>query len=124
MRTIAGRLLSGFIRELPAEGMRLCRFCGLPFDHVVEAATRETAMRRFDHKNQVLDSRQAESPCSSTAYDEEAIPERDPAYRLPHGTSFDERTVEAISQEVRLHLARQLQELGMQRSRALYVSRL
>lgn len=82
-------------------------------------------MRRFDATHrQELDSRHAESRPLCTAYDEEAIPERNPAYRLPLGTSCDDRTVEAISREVRLHLARQLHELGMARSRALFVSRL
>jgi hypothetical protein len=57
-------------------------------------------------------------------YSEEAIPERDPAYRLPDGTECGEPTVEAVSAEMRLDLARRLQELGMSTSRAAFVASL
>jgi hypothetical protein len=57
-------------------------------------------------------------------YSEEAIPERDPAYHLPHGTDNEEPTIEAVSAEVRLELARRLQQLGMSRSRAAAVASL
>jgi hypothetical protein len=54
-------------------------------------------------------------------YDEEAIPERDPAYRLPHGTGYEEPTVEAISAELSRDLVRRLQQLGMTQARATAV---
>ncbi len=54
-------------------------------------------------------------------YAEEAIPERDPAYRLPPGTDYEVRTIEAVSAETRVSLARRLQELGMSRARAAFV---
>jgi hypothetical protein len=54
-------------------------------------------------------------------YSEEAIPERDPAYRLPSGTDNEEPTIEAVSAEVRRELARRLQQLGMSRARAAAV---
>jgi hypothetical protein len=54
-------------------------------------------------------------------YSEEAIPERDPAYRLPSGTDNEEPTIEAVSAAVRLDLARRLQQLGMSRARAAAV---
>jgi hypothetical protein len=57
-------------------------------------------------------------------YNEEAIPERDPAYRLPHGTSCEEPTVEVISAELKRDLARHLQLLGMSRTRAAIVASL
>jgi hypothetical protein len=57
-------------------------------------------------------------------YSEEAIPERDPAYRLPDGTDYAEPTVEAVSAEERLDLARCLERLGMSPSRAAIVARL
>ena len=57
-------------------------------------------------------------------YNEEAIPERDPAYRLPDGTNYQEATVEAVSAEMRLELAHRLHELGMSLVRAVVVARL
>jgi hypothetical protein len=57
-------------------------------------------------------------------YSEEAIPERDPGYQLPVGTGCDEATVAAVSPEVRLDLAHQLEQLGMSRARALAVASL
>ena len=57
-------------------------------------------------------------------YSEEAIPERDPAYRLSGGTDYEEPTVEALSREVRQDLARRLQQLGMSRARATVVATL
>jgi hypothetical protein len=57
-------------------------------------------------------------------YSEEAIVERDPAYRLPEGTGCEEPTVEAVSAEVRQDLARRLHELGMSPARAAAVASL
>jgi hypothetical protein len=57
-------------------------------------------------------------------YAEEAIPERDPAYRLPPGTDYESRTIEAVSAEIRADMARRLQELGMSRARAALVASL
>ena len=57
-------------------------------------------------------------------YSEEAIPERDPDYRLPRGTDYEARTVETVSAELRLELARRLQELGMSRARAAVLASL
>jgi hypothetical protein len=57
-------------------------------------------------------------------YSEEAIPERDPAYRLPVGMSYEQATVEAVSAEVRRDLERRLQELGMSRAKATFVASL
>jgi hypothetical protein len=54
-------------------------------------------------------------------YQEEAIPERDPAYRLPQGTSCQEPTVEALAPEVKFDLARHLHQLGMSQVRAAVV---
>jgi hypothetical protein len=54
---------------------------------------------------------------TSRDYSEEAIVERDPAYRLPEGTGCEQPTVEAVSAEVRQDLARRLHELGMNRAR-------
>jgi hypothetical protein len=74
----------------------------------------EAAMKYHDEKN--LDA------CHD--YGEEAIPERDPAYRLPPGTDYESRTIEAVSAEIRADMARRLQELGMSRSRAALVASL
>jgi hypothetical protein len=54
-------------------------------------------------------------------YAEEAIPERDPSYRLPHGTSYEQPTVEAMSAELRFELTCRLQQLGMSQARAAAV---
>jgi hypothetical protein len=54
-------------------------------------------------------------------YDEEAIPERDPDYRLPHGTGDEHPTVEAMSAELIHELACRLQNLGMSQARAAAV---
>ena len=53
-----------------------------------------------------------------TDYSEEAIPERDPAYRLSAGTSCDTQTVEHLPAAERLALARCLEQLGMSHARA------
>src|SRR5262245_39043370 len=57
-------------------------------------------------------------------YSEEAIPERDPAFRLPGGTDHAEPTVEAVSAAVPLDLARRLEQLGMNSARAAAVASL
>ncbi len=57
-------------------------------------------------------------------YSEDAIPERDPSYRLPGGTLSETRTVEHLPAAERLALARCLEQLGMSRARALIVASL
>jgi hypothetical protein len=57
-------------------------------------------------------------------YSEEAIPERDPAYRLPEGTFCDTQTVDYISTAERLALIRSLEEFGMSAARAALVASL
>jgi hypothetical protein len=59
-----------------------------------------------------------------TDYSEEAIPERDPAYRLPVGTLHETQTVVYMSAAERLALARCLEQLGMNASRAAMVANL
>ena len=54
----------------------------------------------------------------SADYSEEAIPERDPAYRLPDGTAGETQTVEHLTAAERRALARCLEQLGMSRARA------
>ena len=51
-------------------------------------------------------------------YSEEAIPERDPAYRLPNDSQNQEPTMDIVSTETRLELARCLQQMGMSRAKA------
>lgn len=60
-------------------------------------------------------------PRIDTNYSEEAIPERDPAYRLSDGTCDDTQTVEHLPAAERLALARSLEHLGMSRARAAFV---
>ena len=62
---------------------------------VVIDADGETAMKYHDEKQ----------PDAANDYAEEAIPERDPAYRLPPGTDYEVRTIEAVSAELRSDLA-------------------
>ncbi len=62
--------------------------------------------------------------CIDIDYSEEAIPERDPAYRLPDGTCNDTRTVEQLPAAERLALIRRLEELGMSPARAAFVASL
>jgi hypothetical protein len=57
-------------------------------------------------------------------YSEEAIPERDPAYQLPHGTSYEAQTVEILTAAERCALARSLEQLGMSAARAAMVANL
>lgn len=59
-----------------------------------------------------------------TDYSEEAIPERDPTYRLPAGTCCDTQTVEHLPAAERLALARSLEQLGMSPARALLLANL
>jgi hypothetical protein len=54
-------------------------------------------------------------------YSEEAIPERDPSYRLPGATICDAQTVEHLPAAERLALARCLEQLGMSPARAAAV---
>jgi hypothetical protein len=55
-------------------------------------------------------------------YSEEAIPERDPAYRMLDGTLSDAQTVDALPRDVRLDLARALEEMGMSPGKAALVA--
>jgi hypothetical protein len=71
-------------------------------------------------KREVLDAYEE----SSTNYSEEAIPERDPAYRTLDGTLCEEQTVEVVPTEVRLALARCLEQLGMSPAKAALVAAL
>jgi hypothetical protein len=59
-----------------------------------------------------------------TDYSEEAIAERDPAYRLPAATLCDVETVEYLPLEERRVLARRLEELGMSPGRVAFVASL
>lgn len=63
-----------------------------------------------------------ESACAD--YSEQAIPERDPAFRLAGGTDHEEPTVEALPAAVRRDLARRLEQLGMSHARAVAVASL
>jgi hypothetical protein len=60
----------------------------------------------------------------SIDYSEEAIPERDPAYRLTAGTSCETETIEHLPAAERRALARRLEQLGMSPARALLVATL
>ena len=60
-------------------------------------------------------------PIEPWVVEDEAIPERDPAYRSPEGTLYDGQTVEVMPADVRLTLARCLEELGMSAFRAALV---
>jgi hypothetical protein len=57
-------------------------------------------------------------------FSEEAIPERDPAYRMQDGTLHQEQTVDDLTGAMRFDLARRLQELGMSAARAAMVASL
>ena len=61
---------------------------------------------------------------SGADYSEEAIPERDPAYRLPAGTCGETQTVVHLPAAERLALARCLQQLGMSPARARFMASL
>jgi hypothetical protein len=66
----------------------------------------------------------SENQRSCIDYSEEAIPERDPAYRLADGTVYETQTVEVMPAAARLALARCLEQLGMSASRAAMVASL
>jgi len=57
-------------------------------------------------------------------YSEEAIPERDPAYRGFEGTLHQEQTVDDVPAEVRRARARQLERFCMSAARAAMVTNL
>jgi hypothetical protein len=57
-------------------------------------------------------------------YSEEAIPERDPAYRPLDDTICETPTIEVVPAEMRLALARYLEQLGMSPARATMVANL
>jgi hypothetical protein len=63
-------------------------------------------------------------PGICTDYSEEAIPERDPAFRLPKGTLQETQTIECVSAAERIALARCLEQLGMSPARAAMVASL
>jgi hypothetical protein len=66
----------------------------------------------------------ADSTGSCIDCSEEAIPERDPAYRPLDGTLYEGQTVETMPSDVRQALARCLEELGMSASRAAMIATL
>ena len=70
------------------------------------------------------DGLQPRSKRTPADYSEEAIPERDPAYRMLDGTIYEAQTVDALPADVRLALARYLQQLGMSAARAAMVASL
>jgi hypothetical protein len=70
-----------------------------------------------------LDARSQGEP-AGLDYSEEAIPERDPAYRLLDDTICETPTIEAVPADVRLALARRLEQLGMSSARAAMVASL
>jgi hypothetical protein len=57
-------------------------------------------------------------------YSEEAIPERDPAYRLPDAAPYETQTVEHLPAAERRVLARCLEQFGMNRARATIIAAL
>jgi hypothetical protein len=57
-------------------------------------------------------------------FSEEAIPERDPAYRTLDGTLHEAQTIEEMPSAVRLALAQCLEQLGMSAARAALVTTL
>jgi hypothetical protein len=67
---------------------------------------------------------QSKSQNACRDYSEEAIPERDPAFRLTGGTDYEQPTVEVVSAAARLDLARRLEQLGMSRTKAAAVASL
>ena len=97
----------------------------LPYDIVaeMEKIDEELAMTgvRFDEER-LQQSAKAERTVID--YSEEAIPERDPAYRPIDDTLYKAQTVEVIPAEMRLALARSLEQLGMSGVRAAMVASL
>jgi hypothetical protein len=69
--------------------------------------------------NRLLANSKDQRTC--TDYSEEAIPERDPAYRLSDGTLYETQTVEVMPAAARLALARCLEQLGMSAAKAAMV---
>jgi hypothetical protein len=88
----------------------------LPYDdHPSTAEVQLKLDRRSPH---------ATSEDDSVDYSEEAIPERDPAFRLSGGTDDEGPTVEDVSPAVRRYLACRLEQLGMSPGRAAAVASL
>ena len=59
---------------------------------------------------------------SRADYSEEAIPERDPSYRLADAAPCETQTVEHLPAADRRALARRLEQLGMNRAKARLVA--
>jgi hypothetical protein len=91
-----------------------------------------TAMEKFHEElatagMPIADERPQQSSkgeVSAIDYSEEAIPERDPAYRPLDDTLYKAQTVEVMPAEMRLALARSLEQLGMSGARAAVVANL
>ena len=97
----------------------------LPYDIVTE-------MEKLDEELAMTGARFVQERFQQSAkgdgtaidYSEEAIPERDPAYRSLDDTLCKAQTAEVVPAEVRLSLARSLEQLGMSGVRAAMVASL
>ncbi len=94
-------------REVPS-GTRMAHTLGSPMPLTDDSPLASSEDQRID-----------------TDYSEEAIPERDPAYRLSDGTLHEtQTTVEYLPAAERLALSRCLEELGISPARAAFVASL
>jgi hypothetical protein len=85
----------------------------------IEKLHEELAAERLPEEKQSL-----KIEVAAVDYSEEAIPERDPAYRPLDDTLYRAQTIELVPTEVRLALARRLEQLGMSGARAAMVANL
>jgi hypothetical protein len=104
-----------------------CRFRALPNDQFMLRVMHinenwEATMKYHDESNR--DPLRSNDQGTCIDYSEEAIPERDPAYRLPAGTLYQTHTIDYVPAAKRHALARRLQELGMSPARAAMVASL
>ena len=97
----------------------------LPYDIVteMEKIDEELAMTGVQFDEERL-QQSAKAEGTAIDYSEEAIPERDPAYRPIDDTLYKAQTVEVVPAEVRMSLARCLEKLGMNGARAAMVASL
>jgi len=96
----------------------------LPYDMVIEMEKLDEELAKTRVRFAVEQGQQSSDNDGAVDYSEEAIPERDPAYRPLDDTLYKVQTVEIVPAEVRLALARSLEQLGMNSARAAMVASL
>src|SRR5438045_9529530 len=100
------------------------KVCVLSYDMAIEIEKVDEELAKTGPRLAKQQSQPTSNKPRAVDYSEEAIPERDPAYRPLDDTLYKGQTVEVVPAEVRPALARRLEQLGMNSARAAMVARL